>query len=336
MDFVHFTAGKDDDNRRLDVLVRKFLLEENLSALYKSLRNGLIKVNGKKQEGKYRVSEGDDLSFASFLIEKQNTKRVEEKFIKNPVSYLDKKLVILRTPDLLFLNKPYDIPVQKAKKDDLSLDVLVENERLHRQGVIKKSLSFKTGPLHRLDRLTTGLIAFSQSLEGARWFSNAIKNNLVKKTYLAIVQGKMTKEEVWTDRISRSENLPVDDFYNKKGFHTVKVNSKLDEGKKTYTRAIPLRQGKYKGEEVTLVKFEISTGRTHQIRATSANHGYPLLKDVAYRAKNIDTVQKLYLHSYSLELPENEFSLPKMIKAELNEEFLKILEQSLINWEGEL
>ena len=48
MDFTHFIAGKDDDGRRLDKILRRFLQEDHLSVIYKSLRNGLIKVNGKK------------------------------------------------------------------------------------------------------------------------------------------------------------------------------------------------------------------------------------------------------------------------------------------------
>ncbi|WP_147612478.1 RluA family pseudouridine synthase [Treponema pectinovorum] len=327
MDFVIFTAGKDDDNRRLDVLVRKFLKEESLAQLYKSIRNGFIKVNGQKKEGKYRVLEGDNISFASFLIKNQNAKEVEKHADAKDFPTLDKKIIILRTDDFLFLNKPYDIPVQKANKNDLSLDSLVENERKITEEA--KSLAFKTGPLHRLDRLTTGLIAFSQSLQGARWFSAVMKDCLAKKTYFALVQGKMTKEYFWQDRISRQK-------ITDKGFHTVSVNSKIDEGKISYTKAKPLGTGSYKGLDVTLVKFEILTGRTHQIRATSSSHGYPLLADTAYGAKKIDSRQKLYLHSYSLDLPKNDFALPETIIAPLNEEFLKMVELSLINWNGKL
>ena len=50
MEFIRFKTGKDDEGRRLDRIAKKLLSEENLSQLYKALRNGLIKVNEKKTE----------------------------------------------------------------------------------------------------------------------------------------------------------------------------------------------------------------------------------------------------------------------------------------------
>ena len=48
MEFIRFKTGKDDEGRRLDRIAKKLLSEENLSQLYKALRNRLIKVNEKK------------------------------------------------------------------------------------------------------------------------------------------------------------------------------------------------------------------------------------------------------------------------------------------------
>ncbi|MBR6913189.1 MAG: hypothetical protein IKN34_05210 [Treponema sp.] len=70
MDFKHFTAGKDDDGRRLDKIIRRFLDENALSSIYKSLRKGLVKVNGKKRSAEFKVSENDDIEIAEFLIQK--------------------------------------------------------------------------------------------------------------------------------------------------------------------------------------------------------------------------------------------------------------------------
>ena len=72
MDFIHFTAGKDDSERRLDRVLRNFLSEEHLSSIYKSLRKGLIKVNGKKCDGNFRISQGDDIQIAVFLLKESH------------------------------------------------------------------------------------------------------------------------------------------------------------------------------------------------------------------------------------------------------------------------
>lgn len=322
MEFIRFKTGKDDEGRRLDRIAKKLLSEENLSQLYKALRNGLIKVNEKKQKGEYRIQKGDEIKIASFLAE--NAVPADKK-----ITPLPEEWIVLRTQELLFLNKPYDLPVQKSKTGERALNVLVQEDYDFQN--IRKSLSFRTGPLHRLDRRTTGLIAFSQNLEGAQAFSKAIQEHRIKKTYLAIVEGALEQTETWTEKISRNEK-----DLNGSKFHTVSVNSDSKNSKESNTTAIPLAYGKYKGIQVSLVKFIISTGRTHQIRATSAYHSHPLLGDTVYGARQISEKQNLFLHSYSLEFQENLFSLPKKIVCPPGENFVSVLKSALINLPCEL
>ncbi|WP_273442801.1 RluA family pseudouridine synthase [Treponema berlinense] len=326
MEFIRFKTGKDDEGRRLDRIAKKLLSEENLSQLYKALRNGLIKVNEKKQKGEYRIQKGDEIKIASLLAENAvpADKKNQEK-----ITPLPEEWIVLRTRELLFLNKPYDLPVQKSKAGERALNVLVQEDYDFQN--IRKSLSFRTGPLHRLDRRTTGLIAFSQNLEGAQAFSKAIQEHRIKKTYLAIVEGALEQTETWTEKISRNEK-----DLNSSKFHTVSVDSDSKNSKESNTTAIPIAYGMYKGIQVSLVKFIISTGRTHQIRATSAYHSHPLLGDTVYGARQISEKQNLFLHSYSLEFQENLFSLPKKIVCSPGENFVSVLKSALINLPCEL
>lgn len=329
MEFIRFKTGKDDEGRRLDRIAKKLLSEENLSQLYKALRSGLIKVNEKKQKGEYRIQKGDEIKIASFLAENAV---LADKKNQEKITPLPEEWIVLRTQELLFLNKPYDLPVQKSKAGERALNVLVQEDYdFFNSQNTRKSLSFRTGPLHRLDRRTTGLIAFSQNLEGAQAFSKAIQEHRIKKTYLAIVEGSLEKTEIWTEKISRNEK-----DLNSSKFHTVSVNSGSENSKESNTTAIPLAYGKYKGIQVSLVKFIISTGRTHQIRAASAYHSHPLLGDIVYGARQISEKQNLFLHSYSLEFQENLFSLPKKIVCPPGENFVSVLKSALINLPCEL
>mgnify|MGYP002620705414 len=329
MEFIRFKTGKDDEGRRLDRIAKKLLSEENLSQLYKALRNGLIKVNEKKQKGEYRIQKGDEIKIASFLAENAV---LADKKNQEKITPLPEEWIVLRTQELLFLNKPYDLPVQKSKAGEQALNVLVQEDYgFFNSQNTRKSLSFRTGPLHRLDRRTTGLIAFSQNLEGAQVFSKAIQEHRIKKTYLAIVEGALEQTETWTEKISRNEK-----DLNSSKFHTVSVNSDSKNSKESNTTAIPLAYGKYKGIQVSLVKFIISTGRTHQIRAASAYHSHPLLGDTVYGARQISEKQNLFLHSYSLEFQENLFSLPKKIVCPPGENFVSVLKSALINLPCEL
>lgn len=214
MNFKHFTAGKDDDGRRIDKILRRFLAGKNLSEVYKSLRKGLVKLNGKKCAPDAKVCDNDDIQIAEFLISDNNNNLINQNLnsaktekIPRP---LDSKIIIFKNEDLLILNKPYDISVQGGNgKTSLSDLVQSDYDFYHKE---KGSLSFKCGPLHRLDRKTSGILVFSQSLKGARWFSSAIKNHLTRKIYLGICEGNLAEKQEWKDGIIDNGELTVDNF----------------------------------------------------------------------------------------------------------------------------
>ena len=335
MVFIHFKAGIDDAGRRLDKILRRFLSGENLSSLYKSLRKGLIKVNGKKCDGNFHVNEHDDIQIADFLLSTSAPSNKTEK------SKLSDEIVILKNNAILILNKPYDIPVQpsaNSKGNSLSEIVQADFELSHENS----SLAFRTGPLHRLDRKTTGIIVFSQNLKGANWFSEAIKNHAIQKIYLALLEGKFCEKQIWKEKIEKLGNTNEQEkFKNEKKifrekhakiaknqFYTVSVNS--ENGKNAYTEVCPILNGIFEGKNITLARILIKTGRKHQIRAQAAYHGFPLLGDTAYGGSKIDEKkwkQDFFLHAAELHFPiENPLGLPEKIIAPIPKAFEKIIE----------
>lgn len=334
MNFLEFEVTKNDENRRLDKIIRKFIPELSLSELFKAIRSGIIKVDNKKRKGEYKVLPGQKIQIADFLYSKKIESASSHQNIPPQIPPIDEKSIILRNDDLLFLNKKYDLAVQESEKNRLSLAKIVEfdYENVHKSEQIK-SLSFKTGPLHRLDKKTTGLICFSQSLSGAQWFSNIIKEHKIVKTYLAVTLGKIQRPQKWQEKIQKSSDT-------KNGFHTVNVtgaDSDSKDAKDSLTEVFPLAYGNYEGKDVTLAKFIIHTGRTHQIRATSAFHGYPLLGDDAYRGGKINSSRDFYLHAYSLEFTETPpFNLPQKIICPPDSDFIEFLNKSLIKLPSEL
>lgn len=319
MDFICFTACKNDGNRRFDRVVRRIIEKESLSLIYKNIRKGLILLNGKKASPKKFVSEGDSITIASFLLEGKTD-------VQKPETVADinfPKQILFRNEHLLIINKPYDISVQGNKSIASELVLWYQNPLNNNA----PSLSFRPGPLHRLDRRTTGLLTCSLSLTGAQWFSENIAAHTIKKTYIAIVQGHLAHEELWDDSIERKDSSAV--------FSTVTVHiSGYTHGqtKEALTKAIPLAYGLYKNAPVTLVKFKITTGRKHQIRAQSAAHLYPLLGDTAYGGYFIDESQQLYLHAYLIDIPENKIGLPLTVIAPIPTNFKKMLSRLLIDW----
>lgn len=304
MDFSVFIAGKDDNERRLDRVIRKFIPADSLSGIYKAIRKGLVKVNDRKADASSRVFEGDSIKIASFLLGFEKSS-IEKSDFSIPYD------VVFKTEDLLIINKPYDVNVHGSEN---SIDKTIAEwyRNSPRSG---DSLSFTPGPLHRLDRKTTGLLCFSLSLKGARWFSENIKAHNIKKTYMGIVEGHLSDSEGWIDEISR-------EYDEKKTFQTVNVNSGKIDSKKSVTHVKPVSYGKIEDKECTLVQFDIETGRTHQIRSQSSFHGYPLIGDTAYNGSKISGPCDFFLHAYSLSFPENKLShLPETLECPLPESF---------------
>lgn len=317
MEFRKFTAGKNDDGRRLDRILRIFLKDLSLGDIYKLLRKGLIKLNDKKAKADSHVNEGDEISIAEFLFSSSASSSSIKPEIKKNIPDLN---IVFENEDLLIINKPYGKSVHVSEKAiDCGLDkeVLAYYEAKKRE-MSSASISFRPGPLHRLDRNTTGLLVFSMSLKGAHWFSEGIKNHIVQKKYSGLAEGNLSTTETWEDRLSDSE-------ITEEGFHTVSQNA---SGQKAITIVKPLAHGLLDQKEVTLVEYTIKTGRKHQIRAQSKIHKFPLVGDKAYGGhQNKKLKREYYLEAFSLIFPaDNPLKLPEEIKINLSDDFASLLQ----------
>ena len=130
------------------------------------------------------------------------------------------------------------------------------------------------------------------------------KKNELKSTFNTIIKNV-------EDFIEKDENQ------KSKNFHTVNASTNKTESKNqknAITIVEPIKYGSFKNIEITLVKIEIKTGRTHQIRAQAALHNHPLLGDTAYNGIKIDQNQDFFLHAQTLILPKTNDYLLKDIK----------------------
>lgn len=279
----------------MDRILRSFLGEVPLSVIYRALRTRRILVNGNSAEGGYRIVEGDILSFDPVLGAQPFS---APPGTPEPARALESKaldalgdLLLLATADLLFLNKPWGMLVHGPD----SLEVLVRAALSERS---EASLSFSPGPLHRLDRNTSGLVTFPRSAAGARAFTALLRARRLEKRYLALVEGELDVEEEWTDKLERDCQS--------------QISAVGDTGREARSLALPLAvRGGY-----SLILVELQTGLTHQIRAQAASHLHPLAGDAKYGGKPFK--DGYILHALSLRFPEPPFpDLPERIVAPL-------------------
>ncbi len=334
MDFIDFNVTQNDAERRFDTLLRKFLPQMPLSLIYKNIRTGFIRLNNKKTKQETKLQAGDIINIEKHLFEKFSCdssvsvfdkKNIQsDENIKKNTDFIN-KITLFKNKNLLILNKPYNMNVQDSKNDKNSLDKIVKSI------YIKDSLSFVPGAMHRLDKLTTGIICFSQNLSCARWFSEQIANHTIQKYYITILEGKLLEKQEWIDYLEKEKNPENSKIHKSKVFSFL---SEKTEGKKAITVIEPISYGKYKDTDITFAKVYIPTGRNHQIRLQCSSHGFPLLQDSFYNSKiskqKNDFEQKLYLHCYKLVFPKNEFNIPQEIICPIPTSFENALKKCLI------
>jgi len=272
---MELVTGENDKGRRLDRILRKALADYPLPLIHRLLRQKKVLVNGKPGKAQDRIDCGVKISISS-LEEKQTRKPL--------IRQLPPPEILWQGSGLIAVNKPAGLAVHGGSA---SLDGMVSSFLAEK---LTSSLSFKPGPLHRLDKPSSGIVVFSTNIEGARLFSSLMKERKVRKTYLAIAEGNIKNEEIWQDELIRDKEI-------KKTFVS-KTNT--GGGKNAVTKITPLASdGKY-----TLIKAEIATGRTHQIRAQAAFHGHPLAGDKKYGGKKFGNGSGFFLHAWKLEFLE--------------------------------
>ena len=299
---MELKTGENDHERRLDRILRKALPDYPLSLIHRLARLGKILVDGRPAKIRDRIPCGavisvPDSRLAGGGYAGNAQAHKEQKAAPLPHNILE---ILLRDEGLLILNKPAGLAVHGPDSLDNQVQrYLRENNRDGQSA----SISFRAGPLHRLDKPTSGVIVFSTSLAGARRFSELLREGGVKKYYLAIVEGRLAEAEVWEDRLVRDSSL-------KKTFCLPPSGGAASDSSLAITAVSPLAFSE-NGNAYTLVLAEIKTGKTHQIRCQAACHGHPLAGDVKYGGKLMgQSAGHFFLHAWKLEFDGHSITAP--------------------------
>lgn len=190
--------------------------------------------------------------------------------------------ILFEDTHLLVLSKPAGLLSQGEKSGDENLVDLLR-AYFGRNYV---------GLIHRLDRNTSGLMVIGKRSKSAQRLTDSLQNGKLSRAYLAWVLGKLPGPVRWEHRLEKN---PV----------TNRVSvSASSQAKKAVLRASPMGTSQLDGHPLTLVRFDLETGRSHQIRAQSSHEGFPLLGDVKYQtSKCSPRFSRVALHSFELIFP---------------------------------
>ncbi len=290
-------AGPGDSGKRLDRIIRIVLPDLPLSGVYASIRSGAIRVNGRRVKPDLRIRTGDIISVRGMRGPDPGDASVagDEVPAPAPDDRSVDALLLHSCEDLFFFSKPAGMLVHGPG----SLAELVARRFAHLGG---GSLSFRIAPLHRLDRNTSGVVAFPRSAEGARVFCAALRRRRVRKFYLALLQGELASRALWTDRLVRTGATRTTTLVRQDSPPAaIPEPEEGDHGRTAETIVVPLARSGGR----TLACIEIRTGLTHQIRAQASIRGFPLVGDLKYGGGT--TPYGYILHGWTLFFPERLF-----------------------------
>lgn len=247
------TVSQEAGGGRLDVFVSA---AEGITRSYaqKLIESGAVTVNGKAAEKKYKVCEGDTVE-----TEIPPAAPYEVKAEEIPLD------VVYEDSDIIVINKPKGMVVHPAAGN---YDGTLVNALMAHCGDSLSGIggTARPGIVHRIDKNTSGLLIVAKNDEAHLALSEQIKEHAVSRIYYAVALGNIPEPITVDKPIGRH---PTD----RKKMAVTEKNSK-----RAVTHIYPLEH--FSG--ATLVRCELETGRTHQIRVHLSSIGHPILGDDVY------------------------------------------------------
>lgn len=254
------------------------------SRIYRAIRKGEVRVNKGRVQAVYKLRLGDAVRLPPL--------RVSENVVVRPSTRLVdclKKSIIFENNDFIVLNKPAGLAVHGGTDVQCGL---IEAFRFMRPDIKNLSLA------HRLDRETSGCLLLTKNRPTLLAFQALQKSHDIEKIYTLLVAGVWTlgKKRV---TLSLSKNKLL-------GGERMVIAD--EEGKPSETLFEPMKEFKDK----TLLRAQLITGRTHQIRVHVAQLGHPIIGDEKYgdRATNKKFAEELHSKRLFLHAEKLAFTLP--------------------------
>ena len=266
---MRIEIGPNEQGQRLDKFLRKYLKDVPLSAIFKALRKGDVRVNGAKGKEKMFLQEGDVLEIKYLYSKSPEEKKVvfdvEPEF---KVTFEDDNILMVEKWPGILVHKD-----QEGKDPTLTDQVL---SYLFRKGAYDPKLekTFSPSPVNRLDRNTSGIVIYAKNYEALKTLNEMMRDGRIVKNYIAIVKGRIADGE-YRAYIEKREDNNVSSVSDTPGPMKKEIAMTVKTMEST---------GQY-----SLVELNLLTGRSHQLRAHLASLGNPIIGDKKYGVKEINS-----------------------------------------------
>ena len=314
MQILEFTVTPEEAGVRLDRALSRMLPDSSRTFLQKIIKEGAVQCNGQVVlVPRTPVQYGMKVTVAMPEFAAPAPPQAEE--FDFPILYEDDSMLVI--------DKPWGVVVHPAAGNQ---EGTVVNALLGRYPALasEAAINSRPGIVHRLDKDTSGCLVIAKTPEAQFHLGNSFANREVSKTYLTIVRGVPSRPT--GEIVTLIGRHPV----NRQKMAVVERN-----GKTAVTSYRILGTGAVNNIPLSLLAVKIATGRTHQIRVHMNHLGFPVLGDQVYGGSrsNIEGVERQLLHAWKIELPHPESRKMCTFKAEIPEDFRKVLAFSAIDYE---
>ncbi len=271
-----FTVTAGEAKRRLDQYLTTHLVKLSRQRVQELIEKGLVRVNGA-------------VSLRASLHLKMGDRVEAEWTPAGPLRAQPEDIhldVLYEDDDLVVINKPSGMAVHAG--GGVRTGTLV-NALLHRFAALSRvGGEQRPGLVHRLDRLTSGALVVAKNDVAHRRLAAQFAERRVEKYYLALVQGRVKRDEGEID-------API----GRDLIRRVRMTARRREGAPGVRSALSRYRVLERYPEMTLLEVKISTGRMHQIRVHLSSIGHPVVGDTMYGAKG-GVLARNFLHARRL------------------------------------
>jgi 23S rRNA pseudouridine1911/1915/1917 synthase len=268
---IHLEASSSDSGKRLDLYLHERMPEYSRARLQEWIKAGRVRVDDTPQKRSYLLHGSETID-----VEPAELPPLHAEAEDLPLE------ILYEDADVIAVNKPAGMVVHSGAGRHSGTLVNALLHRFRKLSTVGGVL--RPGIVHRLDRLTSGVILVARTDAAHRHLAEQFSSRQVEKVYLALVHGRMK-----TDRGKVTTPITRDPV------RRVRMTARLASGRSAITEYKVLRRF----DKFTLLEVRIGTGRTHQIRVHLASIGHPVAGDKLYGAP-ASALDRYFLHAHRI------------------------------------
>ncbi len=259
----HVAIDEASEAQRLDNFLLKTLKSAPKSLVYRIVREGQVRINGKRAQVSDKLALGDDVRIPPVWLDEVAAKGVPKSAVAKGASFE----ILFEDDALLAIHKPAGVAVHGGSGINFGV---IEQLRAARQ---PKFLEL----VHRLDRDTSGVLLLAKKRSALVAMHELLRNGQTDKRYQVLVHG------IWPHPPNQAHHVreTLHKYVTDGGERRVATVVDPEDGKESHTIFRLMASNGQRGD-YALLEAQLLTGRTHQIRVHLMSQGFPIAGDDKY------------------------------------------------------